>query len=34
VRDAPGTELQIDVRGKQRAARMKTRPLYTKETDG
>jgi aminomethyltransferase len=31
-----GTELQIDVRGKPRAARVERRPLYTppKETDG
>ena len=30
----PGTELEIDVRGKQRAARVEKKPLYTKETDG
>ena len=30
----PGTELEIDVRGKRRAARVERKPLYTKETDG
>ena len=30
----PGTELEIDVRGKQRSARVEKKPLYTKETDG
>ena len=30
----PGTELEIDVRGKQRPARVEKKPLYTKETDG
>jgi aminomethyltransferase len=27
----PGTELEIDVRGKRRAARVETKPLYSKE---
>src|SRR3954447_25529097 len=30
----PGTDIEIDVRGKQRAAVVTTRPLYSKETDG
>ncbi len=30
----PGTELKIDVRGKQRAAVVAKKPLYVKETDG
>jgi aminomethyltransferase len=33
-RAEPGTEIEIDVRGKQRPAVVSTRPLYTKETDG
>jgi glycine cleavage system T protein (aminomethyltransferase) len=28
----PGTEIAIDVRGKRRAARIESRPLYRKET--
>ena len=31
---APGTELTIDVRGKQRAAVVAKKPLYAKETNG
>ncbi|MEP6952865.1 MAG: glycine cleavage system aminomethyltransferase GcvT [Solirubrobacteraceae bacterium] len=31
---APGTELTIDVRGKQRPAVVAKKPLYVKETDG
>jgi aminomethyltransferase len=31
-RAQPGTPLQIDVRGKVRAAEVRTKPLYTKET--
>jgi aminomethyltransferase len=34
ARAEPGTEIEIDVRGKQRPAVVATRPLYTKETDG
>jgi aminomethyltransferase len=34
ARAAPGTEIEIDVRGKLRPAVVATRPLYTKETDG
>jgi aminomethyltransferase len=30
----PGTEIEIDVRGKARAAVVTTRPLYSKENDG
>ena len=30
----PGTELEIDVRGKQRAAEVREKPLYRKETSG
>ena len=33
-RAAPGTELTIDVRGKQRAAVVAKKPLYAKETNG
>jgi aminomethyltransferase len=33
-RAAPGEELEIDVRGKTRAAVVATKPLYDKETDG
>jgi aminomethyltransferase len=33
-RAQPGTELEIDVRGKQRPAVVTTRPLYSGETDG
>jgi aminomethyltransferase len=29
---APGTEIEIDVRGKRRAARIESKPLYRKET--
>ena len=29
----PGTELQIDVRGKRRPARIESKPLYRKESD-
>ena len=31
---APGTELEIDVRGKPRAAEVREKPLYRKETSG
>jgi aminomethyltransferase len=31
-RTEPGTQIEIDVRGKARAAEVRTRPLYTKET--
>jgi glycine cleavage system T protein (aminomethyltransferase) len=31
---APGTELEIDVRGKVRPAEVRTKPLYRKENDG
>jgi aminomethyltransferase len=34
ARAEPGTELQIDVRGKLRAAVVATKPLYRKENDG
>ena len=30
----PGTEIEIDVRGRRRAARIESRPLYEKETNG
>jgi glycine cleavage system aminomethyltransferase T len=30
----PGTELEIDVRGKVRPAVVGTKPLYRKENDG
>ena len=30
---APGTELEIDVRGTRRAARVEEKPLYKKERD-
>jgi aminomethyltransferase len=30
-RAEPGTTLEIDVRGKLRAAEVRTKPLYTKE---
>jgi aminomethyltransferase len=33
-RAAPGTELEIDVRGKRRAAVVASKPLYSKESDG
>ena len=33
-RAQPGTELHIDVRGKLRAAEVRTKPLYRKENDG
>jgi aminomethyltransferase len=33
-RAQPGTELQIDVRGKVRPAEVRTKPLYRKENDG
>jgi aminomethyltransferase len=29
----PGTELQIDVRGKRRPARIESKPLYRKESE-
>ncbi|MBV8479743.1 MAG: glycine cleavage system protein T, partial [Actinobacteria bacterium] len=32
ARARPGTELEIDVRGKPRAARIVTRPIYEKES--
>ena len=28
----PGTKLEIDVRGRTRAAEVRAKPLYTKET--
>ena len=28
----PGTKLEIDVRGRTRAAEVRTKPLYSKET--
>jgi len=28
----PGTEVEIDVRGRPRAARIESKPLYRKET--
>jgi aminomethyltransferase len=31
---APGTELEVDVRGKPRAAKVREKPLYRKETSG
>ena len=31
---APGTELEVDVRGKARAAEVREKPLYRKETSG
>jgi aminomethyltransferase len=31
---APGTALEIDVRGKPRAAEVREKPLYRKETSG
>jgi aminomethyltransferase len=31
---APGTELEVDVRGKSRAAEVREKPLYRKETSG
>ena len=31
---APGTEIEVDVRGKRRAAEVRSRPLYTKERSG
>jgi len=31
---APGTELEVDVRGKPRAAEVREKPLYRKETSG
>jgi aminomethyltransferase len=31
---APGTELEVDVRGKMRAAEVREKPLYRKETSG
>jgi aminomethyltransferase len=31
-RTEPGTEIEIDVRGKTRAAEVRTKPLYTKES--
>ena len=31
-RAVPGTPLEIDVRGKPRAAEVRSRPLYSKET--
>ena len=33
-RAQPGTELEIDVRGKVRPAEVRTKPLYRKENDG
>jgi aminomethyltransferase len=33
-RAQPGTEIEIDVRGRRRPARVETRPLYKRETDG
>ena len=33
-RAAPDTELEIDVRGKRRAAVVASKPLYSKESDG
>jgi aminomethyltransferase len=33
-RTAPGTELEIDVRGKRRHAVVASKPLYSKESDG
>ena len=30
----PGTELEVDVRGKPRAAEVREKPLYRKETSG
>jgi len=33
-RAQPGTELEIDVRGKVRSAEVRTKPLYRKENDG
>jgi aminomethyltransferase len=31
---APGTKLEVDVRGKRRAAEVREKPLYRKETSG
>ena len=31
---APGTEIEVDVRGKRRAAEVREKPLYRKETSG
>jgi aminomethyltransferase len=31
---APGTRLDVDVRGKARAAEVREKPLYRKETSG
>ena len=31
---APGTKLEVDVRGKARAAEVRRRPLYDKESSG
>jgi aminomethyltransferase len=31
-RAAPGTAIEIDVRGKARPAEVRTKPLYSKET--
>jgi aminomethyltransferase len=31
---APGTELDVDVRGKPRAAEVREKPLYRKEISG
>jgi aminomethyltransferase len=33
-RATPGTQLEIDVRGKRRGAVVASKPLYSKETDG
>ncbi len=30
----PGTEIEVDVRGKRRAAEVREKPLYRKETSG
>jgi aminomethyltransferase len=31
-RSEPGTKLEIDVRGRTRAAEVRSKPLYSKET--
>ena len=31
---APGTPIEVDVRGKKRSAEVRKRPLYSKETNG
>ena len=32
-RAEPGTQIEIDVRGRTRTAEVRDKPLYTKETD-